>query len=120
LDKVHGFLTTTPEDYEKNLRKLVKRLQATGATLIWASTTPVPDGEPGRIKGDAKKYNAIARKIMDENGIVIDDLYQVASEQGFPKNMNVHNLPDLSPNVVRAIQAALNIKAPADASKEEN
>ncbi len=120
LDKVNGFLTTTPEDYEKNLRKLVTRLQATGATLIWASTTPVPDGEPGRIKGDAKKYNAIARKIMDENGIVIDDLYKVASEQGFPKNKNVHNLPDLSPNVVKAIQAALNIKAPADASKEEN
>ena len=37
------------KDYEANLTKLVKRLQATGATLVWCSTTPVPEGCRGRI-----------------------------------------------------------------------
>jgi GDSL-like lipase/acylhydrolase family protein len=67
--------------YEKNLRAIVKLLQATNAKLIWASTTPVPEnankgsswGEPTNT--DVLKYNAAAAKIMAENNIVIDDLY---------------------------------------------
>ena len=31
-----------PEDYEKDLRDLVRRMKATGARLIWATTTPIP------------------------------------------------------------------------------
>ena len=31
-----------PEDYEKNLRALVAKMKATGAKLIWATTTPDP------------------------------------------------------------------------------
>lgn len=81
LDKVDGKLTTSLADYEKNLRTLVARLKKTGATLIWASTTPVPDGEPGRIQGDEVKYNAVAAKIMAENEIAIDDLYAAALPQ---------------------------------------
>src|SRR5213078_1527815 len=30
-----------PADYEKNLRALVRRLKMTGATLVFATTTPV-------------------------------------------------------------------------------
>jgi len=86
---------------------LVGRLKATGATLIWASTTPVPTDEPGRFEGDAKKYNAIAKKIMDASGIAIDDLHAAAAAKGMPNNNNVHTLPDLSPNVVASIRAAL-------------
>ena len=74
-DKVLGTVSATPEVYEANLRKLVEKLKATGAKLIWATTTPVPEGEAGRIKGDAVKYNAVAAKVMKENGIAIDDLY---------------------------------------------
>jgi len=56
-DKVNGRLDLTFEEYQQNLRKLVRILKATGAELIWASTTPVPDGETGRFKGDEIKYN---------------------------------------------------------------
>lgn len=63
------------DEYEKNLRKLVARLKKTPAKLIWRSTTPVPEGCQGRVVGDSAKYNAVARKIMDENGIAIDDQY---------------------------------------------
>ena len=74
-DKVNGTLDLTFQEYQQNLRKLVKILKTTDAKLIWASTTPVPDGEPGRIKGDEIRYNKAAEKIMKENGVMVNDLY---------------------------------------------
>ena len=67
--------------YERNLRELVRRLNATGATLIWATTTPVPPRikiGPERRNADALAYNAAALRIMKENRIQIDDLYEFA------------------------------------------
>ena len=66
------------DKYEANLKKLVARLKKTGAKLIWRSTTPVPKGAKGRVVGDAAKYNAVAKKIMEQHGIVIDDQYSFA------------------------------------------
>ena len=65
-----------PADYEANLRSLVATLKATGAKLIWATTTPIPDGElnPPRKFGQVKEYNDIAARVMAENGVAIDDL----------------------------------------------
>ncbi|MFM8468880.1 MAG: SGNH/GDSL hydrolase family protein [Limisphaerales bacterium] len=65
-----------PEAYEKNLREIVKQLQATGAKLIWATTTPIPDGElnPKRTFDKVPTYNAIATKVMTEAGVTINDL----------------------------------------------
>ena len=64
------------EDYGKNLRALVTRMKTTGARLNWATTTPIPDGElnPPRTFGKVPEYNAIAEKVMKENGVAIDDL----------------------------------------------
>jgi GDSL-like Lipase/Acylhydrolase family len=75
-----GVRHAPPAVYEKNLRELVKRLQATGATLVWASTTPVPNGgilSPTRRFGSVDEYNTIARKVMEESGVAIDDLNAV-------------------------------------------
>jgi hypothetical protein len=70
----------TIETYEKNLQDLVGRLKRTGAALIWASTTPAPDAEvtPPRKNSDVIAYNIVAKRVMDENGIAINDLYAVA------------------------------------------
>jgi len=81
-DKVNGKLSVSPEDYEKNLEKLVARLKSTGATLIWASTTVVPEGEDGRYVGDDEKYNAVAAKVMERNGVVTDDLFSLTKGFG--------------------------------------
>jgi len=91
-DKVNGKLTHTLEQYEANLRKIVKQLKATDAKLIWAATTPVPDAEAGRIKGDELKYNAVAAKIMAENNIPINDLHAHMTRRlkDFQKHGNVH------------------------------
>ena len=72
-----GVRHAAPADYEKNLRQLVQRMKATGAKLIWATTTPVPKGgnlAPNRRFGDIATYNAIAARVMAENGVAINDL----------------------------------------------
>lgn len=81
-DKVKGTLSTKPEDYEKNLETLVARLQKTGAKLIWAHTTLVPEGEVGRFVGDDAKYNAIAQRVMERHKIPVNDLH--ATSKAFP------------------------------------
>ena len=73
-----GRQQVAPKQYEQNLRQLVKRLNATGAKLIWASTTPVPAGAGGRRPEDAPLYNAIAGKIMKVNDVAVNDLYAFA------------------------------------------
>lgn len=103
------------DKYEKNLRDLVGRLKRTGATLIWASTTPVPDAEvtPPRKNSDVIAYNAVARRIMEENGIPINDLYAVAFPRlgEIQRPANVHYTDPgyevLAERVAASIRAAL-------------
>lgn len=101
------------DEYEKNLRTLVARMKKTGAKLIWCATTPVPEGAAGRVVGDAAKYNAVAAKIMSENGVAIDDLYAFAKPQlaDIQLKANVHFSPDgsktLAKQVAKSISAAL-------------
>lgn len=65
-----------PDEYEKNLRELVKKMKATGAKVIWATTTPVPKGDlnPPRKFEDIPVYNKVAEKVMKEEGVQINDL----------------------------------------------
>ncbi len=69
-------------EYEKNLRELVKQLKATGAKLVWATTTPVGAHRGGnagdRQDKDVVAYNAVALAVIRENGIPVDDLYAAA------------------------------------------
>ena len=82
-----------PDDYEANLRKLVARLQKTGATLVWASITPIPEPPliPDRTFGDETEYNVIAARIMKEHDIPINDLYTWM----LPRFKELHNKQDL-------------------------
>jgi lysophospholipase L1-like esterase len=81
-------------DYETNLRTIVQRLQKTGARLIWATTTPVPDADvkPPRRSADVVAYNAAASRVMRESGIAIDDLYALVKPrlQELQLPANVH------------------------------
>ncbi len=61
------------------MEKIVARLRETGATLIWCTTTPVPQFEAGRKVGDEIRYNAIAEEIMKKNGVLINDLHAHAT-----------------------------------------
>ena len=79
LDRENGKQVTSIEDYETNLNSILAYLKelAPNAKLIFATTTPVPEGEPGRFAGDAKKYNDVAKKVIQNSPeITINDLYQ--------------------------------------------
>ena len=115
LKLVDGKHQVSLEDYEKNLRELVKKLKATGAKVVWASTTPVPDAKtnPPRKAEDVPRFNEVAKKVVDENQIAIDDLYTFAlpklKEIQLPAN--VHYTPKgyeaLAGEVAKSILAAL-------------
>jgi hypothetical protein len=79
-DKIGGKLPFPPEEYVRNLEKIVTRLEATGAKLIWASTTVVPSDEAGRNVGDEVRYNRMAAEVMTRHHIPIDDLYMVTAK----------------------------------------
>ena len=70
----------SPGKYESRLEVLVTRLEQSGASLIWATTTPVcPDGEmKEKVKIDLeteKAYLETASRIMKSHGIEINDLH---------------------------------------------
>ncbi|MBT3374400.1 MAG: SGNH/GDSL hydrolase family protein [Lentisphaerae bacterium] len=110
--KTHG---VSLEQYAKNLGQLVARLKKTGAKLIWASTTPVPEGElkPARSDADVVAYNAAAGAVMGANGVAIDDLYAFALPilGEIQRPVNVHFFPDgskkLAGKVASMIEGAL-------------
>jgi len=95
--------------YEKNLEELVTRLEKTGAKLIWASTTPVPEGAQGRVPGDEVKYNAAAKRVMDKHGVAINDLHAFASqfkdEKAIQMERNVHFMRSGSVELARQVVA---------------
>ena len=100
------------EEYEKNLRELVRRMKATKAKLICATTTPVGK-RAARRQEDVKRYNAVARKVMAEEGVPVDDLYALARPQldRIQKKDNVHfedaGCEALAGAVARSIVAVL-------------
>jgi lysophospholipase L1-like esterase len=102
--------------YEKNLRELVKQLQATGATLIWCNTTPVPEGVTGvaRKTEDVPTYNERAAKVMREANVETDDLYTFAlarlKDVQIPKN--VHFTPSGSAVLAEQVAAEIEKRLP--------
>ncbi|MCG9792338.1 SGNH/GDSL hydrolase family protein [Flavobacterium algicola] len=92
LDKVNGKLVSTLAVYENKLRENIKYLKTTypNAKLIFATTTVVPDGEPGRFKDGELKYNEVALKVLKE----------------YPE-IRVNNLHDLSIPIIKKYQDKL-------------
>ena len=83
----------TIQDYTSNLNEIISRLKASGARLIWASTTRVPDGASFRDNSNAVRFNKAATEVMEKNNIETIDLYSSSSQ--IPTSMrlgrrNVH------------------------------
>jgi len=104
------------ESYERYLRLIVQRLKRTGATLIWASTTPVPDAKvsPPRVMGDVPVFNSAAALVMKQNGIVINDLYSFALPRlaEIQQPANVHFTPAGSELLAKQVAAAIEAVLP--------
>ncbi|MBC8324047.1 MAG: SGNH/GDSL hydrolase family protein [Verrucomicrobia subdivision 3 bacterium] len=71
-----GRRATSPEQYEKNLHTLAARLKATGAKIVWGSTTPIRHSSTNVFaKGSEIEYNALAAKVMAKYGVPTNDMY---------------------------------------------
>jgi lysophospholipase L1-like esterase len=67
---------TPAADYVKRLEEIVGRLEQTGAKLIWASTTPIPDNAAQKQTAQSiVEKNALAAEVMKKHGIPTDDLF---------------------------------------------
>ena len=67
---------TPAADYVKRLEEIVIRLEKTGAKLIWASTTPIPDNPAQKQTAvSIVEKNALAAEVMKKHGIPTDDLF---------------------------------------------
>ena len=70
-------LTHTLEEYRANLDSLVRIMTAsTRAKLIFVSTTYVPENAGGRLTEDPARYNEVAREVMKQYGITVNDIYE--------------------------------------------
>jgi hypothetical protein len=72
---IHDRATSLP-DYAQRLTEIIARLRPTGATLIWASTTPIPDDlEKKQTAASIVEHNQAAAAVMKQHGVSIDDLF---------------------------------------------
>jgi len=63
-------------DYVARLETLVERMQKTGARLVWATTTPIPDvAESRQTAASIVERNAAAAAVMQRHGVAVDDLF---------------------------------------------
>jgi acyl-CoA thioesterase-1 len=63
-------------EYSQRLEQLVERMKKTGAKLVWASTTPIPDvPEKKQTAASIVERNEAAAQIMQKHGVSIDDLF---------------------------------------------
>jgi len=63
-------------DYTQRLEQLVERMKKTGAKLIWASTSPIPDAPDGKqTAASIVERNQAAAEVMEKHGVATDDLF---------------------------------------------
>jgi acyl-CoA thioesterase-1 len=104
------------KQYKKNLEIIAKKLKNTGAKLIFATTTPYPDEVEGPLRkpGMPQKYNRIAVKIMNKNGILINNLHAFMvprmAELQLPNNVHFteQGSREMAKKVVERINEVIN------------
>ena len=106
----NGTQVVPVNEYSVNMDSIVKILQPWSANLIFATTSYVPSGAAGRIRGDEETYNAAALTVMaNYSEILIDDQFTTTLNNLSEQNNNdVHF--NLAGRERQGIQAAEKIK----------
>ena len=88
-DPATGAKQVPRDEYEQNLRDIVKLLDASGVMLIWVRTTPCDeavhnkaDMEFHRFAADCEAYNHAADEIMAASGVELLDLHGFTLQLG--------------------------------------
>jgi acyl-CoA thioesterase-1 len=108
------------EQYEKNLRLIVARLKQTGAKLIFASTTPVPEADAAKyVKDSELPYNVVAKKVMTEEGVIWNDLWAAVKpkQDQLQGKRNVHFMASGSAVLAKQVAEAITRELPQRTSK---
>jgi acyl-CoA thioesterase-1 len=121
-----GLPATSHEEYRRNLEQILEILKGSGAAVIFANTTPIPDAlttkpVPGaldkrtRLFSSIPERNAEAEVVMKENSVAVDDLYQVilARQKEFQYPNDVHFNPEGSKVLAKAVADSILAKLPA-------
>lgn len=112
-----GVRVTPPDSYERNLGELVTRLKAGGATLIWASTTPLPGPDDLYDTGSEIEYNAIAARVMSRHEVRIHDLHALAAGKPEARRRPNRVVQPLQQAISPVIAGALGLPAPEPAKQ---
>ena len=107
--------------WEKNLRAAVRLIKEKGrsAKVVWASSTPLKDPA---LTAKAKELNAIAARVMAEEGVPTDDLFALMDplDREASWSDTFHFKPEAKKRQAQAIGAcvrqALGVAAPASAA----
>lgn len=104
-----GVRTTSPEQYEKNLLEIIKHLKATGAKLVWASTTPLPNSDQLFQPQSEVEYNQIAARVMEREKVPQFDAYAIAKVEleGRQKRREPGYKDPMVPSIAAAIREQL-------------
>jgi len=82
-DKISGKITTSIEDYEINLDKIIGIIRKkSNAKIIFVTTTFVPEDELGRFQKDVQSYNEVAKQVMRKYNVDVNDIYD--------ESVNIH------------------------------
>lgn len=101
--------------YEQQLRAIVARLKRTGARLIFATTTPVPDGASGRIPSDAADFNRVALAVMRDEAVEVNDLCALVTprQTAIQQPRNVHFTAEGYEQLAEAVTAHIEQTLPS-------
>ena len=108
------------EQYEKSLRLIIARLKQTGAKLIFGSTTPVPESDAAKyVKDSELPYNAVAKKVMTEEGVTWNDLWAAVKpkQDQLQGKRNVHFMASGSTVLAKQVAEAITRELPQPTSK---
>jgi hypothetical protein len=114
-------------EYEPNLHQIIARLKQTGAKLIFASTTPVPESEAAKyVKDSELPYNQVASRVMAEEGVAWNDLWSLVkprqAELQLPRNVHFRSTGSMvmAKQVADVIRAALPAKPEAAQAPDDS
>jgi hypothetical protein len=111
---------TPLKDYVARLEQIAERLQKTGAKVVWASTTPIPDN-PAQKQTAASivERNDAAAALMKRRGIPVDDLFAAITPrlQELQNPNDVHFKPEGYDFLGAQVAAAIRAQLPPPAGK---
>ena len=85
------------DEYLRTMCRIADILLRNTKTLIFATTTPVTAVHPDIATADIERYNAALVPLLEEKGVVIDDLFAVVAadiDRFVRKDDNIHLTED--------------------------